>query len=225
MSRRPLALLLAALALVATAAGVAAADPADPKPPKPRPYVVNYYDSGQWRSDVAAALRPARKQLLRELDDVAKGDRPAIVLDIDDTSLTQYPCRAPGELPFDDAAAGAECIQSGTLRAIKPTRALYRLALRKGVRVFFITGRPDLFRDQTVANLERAGFGGRHTLILRPSDTLGEHSVVPYKSGERRKLVEAGWDILVNVGDQRSDLQGGFADHRIKVPNPMYFIP
>ena len=49
-------------------------------------------------------------------------------------------------------------------------------------------------------------------------------SVVPYKSGERRKLVRAGYDIIVNIGDQASDLRGGFADHRVKLPNPMYLI-
>jgi predicted secreted acid phosphatase len=155
---------------------------------------------------------------------VRKGAKPAIVLDIDDTSLTQYPCREPGDLPFDDPAKGVECVASATLPAIAPTRALYELALRKKARVFFITGRAEASRDATVANLRRAGFTGRHALILRPPSTFGDPSVVPYKSGARKQLIRKGYDILVNVGDQRSDLQGGAADHRVKVPNPMYLI-
>ncbi|HEU4657136.1 MAG TPA: HAD family acid phosphatase [Capillimicrobium sp.] len=227
MPRQLLAAALVALLLVATAAVALGADrdPAGPTPPKPRPFVVNYYESGEWAADVKVALTTARRQMLRELDDVPKGEKPAIVLDIDDTSLTQYPCRKPGDLPFDDPAAGAACVASGTLPPIKPTRALYRLALRRHVKVFFVTGRPEAAREVTIANLKRAGYTGRHTLILRPNDTLGEPSVVPYKSGEREEIESGGHDILVNVGDQWSDLKGGAADHRIKVANPMYFIP
>lgn len=225
MLRRPLAALLAAVALLATAAVALAADPAGPTPPKPRPFVVQYYESGRWADDVRAALRDARRHLLAELDDVPQRRTPAIVLDIDDTSLTQYPCRKPGDLPFDDAAAGAACVASGTLPPIRPTRRLYRLAQRKDVAVFFITGRPEASREATVANLRRAGYRGDHTLVLRPNDTLGEPSVVPYKSEARTVLVDEGYDILVNVGDQLSDLEGGAADHRVKVANPMYLIP
>ncbi|HEY8581575.1 MAG TPA: HAD family acid phosphatase [Capillimicrobium sp.] len=224
MLRRPLAV-VAALALGAGAATAVAADPDGPTPPKPRPFVVDYYESGDWAADVRAALRTARRHLLEGLDEVPKGERPAIVLDIDDTSLTQYPCRKPGDLPFNDAAAGAACVASGTLPAIKPTRKLYRLAQRKGVAVFFITGRPAASEEATVANLRRAGYRGKHTLVLRPNDTLGEPSVVPYKSEAREVVSDEGFDIIVNVGDQLSDLEGGFADHRVKVANPMYLIP
>lgn len=227
MLRRLLAAILAAVAIVATATVALAADrdPAGPTPPKPRPFVVSYYDSGRWADDVRTALRTARRHMLAELDDVPKRKTPAIVLDIDDTSLTQYPCRKPGDLPFNDPAAGAACVASGTLPAIRPARKLYRLAQRKDVEVFFVTGRPEASRDATVANLRRAGFRGDHTLVLRPNDTLGEPSVVPYKSEAREVIVDEGHDILVNVGDQWSDLKGGFADHRVKVSNPMYFIP
>jgi hypothetical protein len=76
-----------------------------------------------------------------------------------------------------------------------------------------------------VKNLREAGFGRYQKLILRPESDLGAPSVVPFKSGERRKLERAGYDILVNVGDQDSDLAGGYANRTFKVPNPMYFIP
>ena len=228
MLPRPLAALSVAVAAVAATAAFAVAadrDPAGPTPPKPRPFVVDYYDSGSWAKDVRIALRTARGHLLAELERAKKGDRPAIVLDIDDTSLTQFPCREPGDLPFDDAAAGAACVASGTLPAIKPTRKLYRLAQRKGVAVFFVTGRPEASEEATTANLRRAGYRGEHTLVLRPNDTLGEPTVVPYKSEAREVIADEGYDILVNVGDQYSDLKGGFADHRVKVANPMYLIP
>ena len=35
-----------------------------------------------------------------------------------------------------------------------------------------------------------------------------------------------GWHtIIANVGDQWSDLDGGFAERVFKLPNPVYFIP
>jgi predicted secreted acid phosphatase len=223
MSRR-LAVLLASLLATALAAVSVATAAKPPAPPQPRPVVIDYYDSGQWTRDVVAQTKRARKLLKRGLKHVSKHKKPAIVLDIDDTSLTQYPCRKPGDLPFDDGAAGASCVAGGRLPAIVETRAIYRLAQRRGVRVFLITGRPVPARDATVSNLREAGYTGRYKLILRPVSDLSAPSVVPFKSGERRKIVRAGYDIILNMGDQYSDLKGGYADHRIKLPNPMYFI-
>ena len=41
-----------------------------------------------------------------------------------------------------------------------------------------------------------------------------------------RQLIESqGYDIVANVGDQLSDLEGGFADRTFKLPNPMCFLP
>jgi hypothetical protein len=57
----------------------------------------------------------------------------------------------------------------------------------------------------------------------RPS-SLGS-SVVPYKSGERQKLVDAGYRIVGNMGDQWSDLIGApEGDRTFKVPDPMYYV-
>ncbi|TVU17118.1 hypothetical protein EJB05_33133, partial [Eragrostis curvula] len=57
-----------------------------------------------------------------------------------------------------------------------------------------------------------------------PSSRLGS-SVVPYKSGERQKLVDAGYRIVGNMGDQWSDLVGApEGDRTFKVPDPMYYV-
>ena len=48
---------------------------------------------------------------------------------------------------------------------------------------------------------------------------------MPYKRGARRKIVRRGYRIIANVGDQRSDLRGGFALRTFKLPNPMYVNP
>jgi predicted secreted acid phosphatase len=49
---------------------------------------------------------------------------------------------------------------------------------------------------------------------------------VEYKSSERRKIVADGYRIVLNVGDQWSDLDGEpKAQVSVKLPNPFYYIP
>ena len=61
----------------------------------------------------------------------------------------------------------------------------------------------------------------------RPDDDHNA-SVVPFKSGERKKIQAGGYRIIANVGDQQSDLDGDkdgtYAECPFKMPNPFYFI-
>jgi predicted secreted acid phosphatase len=51
-------------------------------------------------------------------------------------------------------------------------------------------------------------------------------STVEFKAFTRGHIETAdGVDIVMNVGDQWSDLQGGFAEKWTKIPNPTYFLP
>jgi hypothetical protein len=34
-----------------------------------------------------------------------------------------------------------------------------------------------------------------------------------------------GYTIIANMGDQFSDLEGGFSERTYKLPNPFYYIP
>ena len=55
---------------------------------------------------------------------------------------------------------------------------------------------------------------------------IRDRSTAEYKSGERKKIVDAGYRIILNVGDQRSDLAGSpQAEVSVKLPNPFYYIP
>src|SRR5204862_230405 len=106
---------------------------------------------------------------------------------------------------------------------IKPVLALVRLARDRGVDVFFLTGRPERLRAATEANLRAAGYGWGG-VILKPDD-LTTKSAADFKAPERKKLQDLGYTIIVNIGDQMSDLDGGFAERTYKLPNPFYFIP
>ena len=41
----------------------------------------------------------------------------------------------------------------------------------------------------------------------------------------RRTLAEQGYVIVLNMGDQESDLAGGHAERTFKMPNPFYRVP
>ncbi|KAL8552517.1 hypothetical protein ACS0TY_001267 [Phlomoides rotata] len=80
-------------------------------------------------------------------------------------------------------------------------------------------------RSITVENLSKAGFGVWEKLILRSVEDH-EKTAIKYKSDKRNELVEEGYRLLGNSGDQWSDLLGPCMSNRsFKLPNPMYYIP
>jgi hypothetical protein len=211
-----------------------------------------YHDSGQYDKDLAAVGAAAKAYLdqrvasggkstrtckvtykrthkrqnhhlvYRRFKHCAKVKAPsgklAVVFDIDETSLSNYSFLAASG--FSSAGLVPAAV-AGSSPAIQPTLALYRDAVSKGVAVFFITGRPSQVATITQNNLKSAGYNQGWTgLTFKPSGPGTE----AYKSGERAKIEEQGYDIAVDIGDQESDLDGGHADHDFKLPNPFYFI-
>ena len=73
-------------------------------------------------------------------------------------------------------------------------------------------------------NLKAAGYTKWDGLFLRPKGY--EHvPAATYKTAIRKEITQLGYQIIVNIGDQKSDLVGGYADKGFKLPNPYYFIP
>lgn len=233
MLRLRTALLLGIVAAVCTATALPAAAERPSPQDSSEENIREYYDSGEFDEDATHILRNARRSLKRQLEDGRRPRRSAIVLDIDDTALWTYPCQrrqgefGSAELAVCVAEAGVSTQSGGKgLPRIGPVYRFFRLALRRNVRIFFITGRPDFTRDSSRQNLQARGYDGYDQLITQPNDEFAERrSLIPYKSGARAKIERRGHEILVNVGDQRSDLKGGHANKRYKVPNPMYFTP
>ena len=89
--------------------------------------------------------------------------------------------------------------------------------------VFFISARPANLRQATERNLREQGYEWTG-LILLPD---GAHfvSAVDFKAPERRKIKERGYTIVLSLGDQESDLKGGYAERTFKLPNPVYYLP
>ncbi|HUN86225.1 MAG TPA: HAD family acid phosphatase [Terracidiphilus sp.] len=153
----------------------------------------------------------------------AAHEKPALVLDIDETTLSNYPEMLKADFEYSGKAF-AEWVDSASAAAIPGTLRLYNEAQKLGVSVFFLTGRPDTQRAATERNLRGQGFAGWKELIMR-SPEQGSLTALEYKSAEREKIEGQGYRIVLNVGDQWSDLRGKpEAEYSVKYPDPYYFI-
>jgi predicted secreted acid phosphatase len=148
-----------------------------------------YHDSGAYARDLAIVAGRASSWIRERAAGVI---RPALVLDIDETALSNWeiirlddfgrtiagPCK-PG--------LGAPCgwsawDQLGRDPAIEPTLEVFRAARAANVTVFFITGRPEDQRAATERNLRNAGFGGYPDCIwFQPA-----HTSLPLRISRRR---------------------------------------
>ena len=107
--------------------------------------------------------------------------------------------------------------------AIEPMLQLYQEAVSHHVAVFFVSGRTQSEYQATDKNLRAAGYSKWTGLFLKPDD-YAQKSIVPFKSEIRAKLTKQGYTIIASIGDQQSDLIGGFAEKTYKLPNPYYLI-
>ena len=107
--------------------------------------------------------------------------------------------------------------------AIEPVHDLYIWARNQGIVVFFVSGRSERFRAATERNLKKAGYLGWSGLFLKPRASKFSNAA-EFKIDVRRKLVEQGHVIVLNLGDQPSDLEGGYAERTFLLPNPLYRV-
>jgi hypothetical protein len=246
---RPRNVAFVAAGLLATIlASVAGADP--PNLGDLKKQLLAYHDFGAYERDLQAVDDQATAYLEERAHKVNK---PALVLDIDETSLSNWesiyandfgylnriPCSLlprgscePGEqsklIPCETlpkGPCGAEAYDA-TLRApaISATLKLAKTASEARVAIFFITGRYETERSVTEANLKKVGFPNWVNVYMRPDGTSTE-SAADYKAPVRKAIEDAGYTIIVNVGDQPSDLLGGHAERAFLLPNPFYRIP
>lgn len=185
---------------------------------------------GCYWADLDAQYQRAEKVLAEKA--VARGGETklAVVMDIDETTLSSYCEMKREDFGFVRPMFNSWVLSPEAAVAIPGALRLFDKAKAAGVAVFFITGRPGTggAMDQTAAtarNLEAAGFHGWTGLALRNGAENGM-ATIAYKSEERKKIAERGYTIVLSVGDQWSDLLGDpQAAVSVKLPNPFYFLP
>jgi predicted secreted acid phosphatase len=207
----PRALALAALLILVFAAAASGATVRTPTTPDQLRAGKAAYDKA-----ITAGFAKATKQLDAQLRKHPK--KPTVVLDIDETTMSNWGCFAAVDF---DLGGLATCVVQGKSVAFPAATKFIKHARARKVAIAFITGAPQNLCAARRTNLVAQGIKGPFTLTCRPAgDTAG--TLVPYKSGARKALQKRGATIVLNVGDQASDLAGGAAKATVKLPNPIY---
>ena len=191
---------------------------------------------GCYWADLDAQYRRAELALETEVARHKAGEKLALVMDIDETSLSSYCEMKREDFGYLPSLTNAWVVSPEAAVGIPGAVRLVNRAEAAGVAVFFLTGRPGTpddasatqAADQTAATARNLGAAGYHNwtgLLLRNGPENGIPTI-EYKSKERQRIVDRGYRLLLSVGDQWSDLLGTpQAEVSVKLPNPFYFIP
>lgn len=185
--------------------------------------VVTYYESGEYAKDVHQVTIQAQNHLLKRVrENKENSKKMAVIFDIDDTLISNYP--QIKKIDFAQTKKDVnEMIAGSNVLAIEDMLQLFNLVKDNKITIILITGRSDALRTHTIDELNKVGYKGWDQLYLRTERYQGL-TPASYKTAIRKSLTESGYDIIFNIGDQSSDLTGGYVDKTYKLPNPMYFV-
>ncbi|XP_065850733.1 acid phosphatase 1-like [Euphorbia lathyris] len=179
-------------------------------------YVKDYMAGDHYLSD--SEMVCAYSLAFAQISGASKGF--SWVFDIDETLLSHNPYSLQGKgnnlyeksMDIPDAPA------------LPASLKFYKELLKMNYTIFLLTGRPESYRNITVENLLKVGYSNWERLIMRGDADEGKKAIV-YKSEKRQELVNEGYRLHGNTGDQWSDLLGfAVAERSFKLPNPMYYI-
>lgn len=158
-------------------------------------------DYATWQRDVSAVIDAARPGIEQRIAAAPAGEKPAIVLDIDNSSL---------ETDF-------HWFWTFPTPAIAQVRDLTRYANDRGVAIFFVTARPGIVYSLTERNLKAVGYPVSGLYVRDLPALFGEVSA--YKTAKRAEIEARGYTIIANIGNNQSDLVGGHAERTVKLPD------
>ncbi|MET9501515.1 HAD family acid phosphatase [Streptomyces sp. NPDC006622] len=156
-------------------------------------------DYDTWQADCVTVMNQALPYLKQRIAAVKPGEKQAVVLDIDNTSLeTDFGFSYPQP-------------------ANKPVLDVAKYAQEHGVSLFFVTARPGIISGVTDYNLKSVGYkvAGLHVRGL--IDLFKD--VAAYKTAQRVSIESKGYTIIANIGNSATDLSGGHAEKTFKLPD------
>ncbi|MFI1359721.1 HAD family acid phosphatase [Streptomyces sp. NPDC020898] len=152
-----------------------------------------------WQQDCQAVMDQALPYLKQRIAAASTGEKPAIVFDIDNTTLeTDFGFSYPSP-------------------ANAPVLKVAQYAQDHGVALFFVTARPDILKPVTQYNLTHAGYKVSGLYIRNLIDLF--RNVADYKTAQRVAIEAKGYTIIANIGNSATDLSGGHAEKTYKLPD------
>jgi len=195
----------------------------------------DYHDT-RYAQDMAAVYAIAQSYVEQRASGVIK---PAVILDIDETVLSNWPDLAADDFGFinngrcdvlPDGPCGFNAWILKSEAEAFPSALNFFNAVKGKVATIFITSRRDNQRQATLWNLDRAGYEGWTKLVTRP-DRDEFPTAEAFKTAARAKIeTDDKYTLIANIGDQLSDLEqqpginAGKAECAFKLPNPFYLI-
>ena len=180
--------------------------------------VQDYYESGKYDKELEEIYAEAKSKI----DKISVKQNSAAIFDVDDTALSNYEISKRLDFGYDYKIV-QDWVMSGRLPAIKQTKEFYNYLKSKGLKIIFLTGRQKEEYDITYQNLIEQGYTGFDTLIVR-TESERKIGAGQFKSSKRKELIEKGYEIVLCIGDQWSDLEGDNTGIKVKIPNYLYEI-
>jgi len=177
-------------------------------------------DTTRYLKDIRKVIEEAKKYVEKNFD---PSKNNVAIFDIDETSLDNFEYIKHFDFGFS-METWEMWVDSAKAKAIEPVLELYKFLKQKGIKVFFITGRYESKNiknpDPTIKNLIEVGYKDFDGIFFKPRTPKMKTS--EFKASIRKKLVEQGYYIFINIGDQFSDFEGEYTGKTFKLPNPAY---
>ncbi len=180
--------------------------------------VKNYYESGGYDRELDEVIADAKQKFSK----VEIKENSVVIFDVDETVLNNYGLAKQMDFGYvyDLNKKWNEELKAP---AIKQTQDLYFYLLNRGFKIIFLTGRNSNEYDVTYKNLIQTGYTVFDTLITQREDEQNLKTQ-QFKSTKRAELAAQGYEIVGNIGDQWTDLNGPYSGIQIKIPNYLYEI-
>ena len=181
--------------------------------------IERYYTGGKYERDVEKVVAKAKRYLERQL--MENHEKPiAIMMDIDHTILSMFEYKKSIDFGFTEETFQKH-IARGTLPAIPAVLSFYQFARKLHVPVFFVTARLDgeEQRKTLIENLRLRGVVGFEGLYLRKSLNV---RTADFKQDARKQIQAKGYEVVLNMGDQKADLDEQCKKCNFKLPNYLY---
>lgn len=183
---------------------------------------IEFSKTSEYKKETEKAINDAYAACKKFLSDKEKGTAkglPAVISDLDETLIDNRPHFE--KTPEFNWPAFESWIKKADAPLLPKTAEFLQWARKNGFAIFFITGRREGLRADTINNLIKRKVAYDGLLMRKDGDKGGAEAV---KVPLREQVEKMGFTIVVNIGDQWSDLQGGHAYDCEKLPNKIYLV-
>ncbi|MCX6151157.1 MAG: hypothetical protein NTX22_11575 [Ignavibacteriales bacterium] len=180
--------------------------------------IKKYYETGEYNAELNKIVLNA----IVDFKNVEVQKNSVVIFDVDDTAISNYEFMKSMDFGNVSSAWDKYMVDSNA-PVIPEIKMLYDFLISRRIKIIFLSGRNYKNYEGTYKNLKNAGYNDFDTLIVRSEGQLNSPAS-DYKSIERLVIANLGYNIIGCVGDQQSDLEGGNAGIKIKLPNYLYFV-